>query len=155
MTDFLRDKIPLISPLELIKSFEGFRAKAYLCSSGVPTIGWGSTTYLNGKAVKLGEVITQQQADEMLENYYRSEVKPLLDKLPSFVTHNQKSALASLIYNWHARGVKSSKLLRAIIVKDITEIIRQWDYGFINKQKGLYKRRVRELDIFISDIDTW
>jgi len=35
-----------ISPfgLAIIKYFEGFRAEPYLCSAGVPTIGYGRCT---------------------------------------------------------------------------------------------------------------
>ncbi len=35
--------------LDLIKAFEGFRAKAYKCPANVPTIGYGTTSYPDGK----------------------------------------------------------------------------------------------------------
>jgi len=50
----------------LIKEFEGCKLKAYLCPAKVPTIGYGNTFYANGAKVKMGDVITQQQADELL-----------------------------------------------------------------------------------------
>ena len=37
--------------LDLIKKFEGLKLKPYLCSAGVPTIGYGNTYYANGKRV--------------------------------------------------------------------------------------------------------
>ena len=37
--------------LDLIKKFEGLKLKPYLCSAGVPTIGYGNTLYENGKKV--------------------------------------------------------------------------------------------------------
>ena len=42
-----------ISPrgLELIKDFEGFSSTAYLCPAKIPTIGYGSTYYPDGKKV--------------------------------------------------------------------------------------------------------
>ena len=154
MADTIVYKYKFTDPMILIRFFEGCKLKAYLCSAGVPTIGWGNTTYPNGSKVKLGDVIDQATADAMLLNYYTKEVKPLLDLLPMFVTTTQKVALASLIFNWNMRGVKSSKLLSAIITKDYPNIAREWDYGY-NNGRGLVKRRVKELEIFTSDIDTW
>ena len=35
--------------IALIKKFEGLKLNPYLCSAGVPTIGYGNTFYENGK----------------------------------------------------------------------------------------------------------
>ena len=47
--------------LELIKQFEGFESKAYKCSAGVWTIGYGATYYMNGTPVKEGDTITLEE----------------------------------------------------------------------------------------------
>lgn len=47
--------------ISLIKQFEGCKLKAYRCPAGVPTIGYGHT-----KGVKMGQAITQEQAEEYL-----------------------------------------------------------------------------------------
>ena len=39
--------------IDLIKEFEGFRAKPYRDAVGIPTIGYGNTYYEDGRAVKL------------------------------------------------------------------------------------------------------
>ena len=49
--------------IALIKSFEGCRLTAYLCPSGVWTIGYGHT-----EGVSKGQVITQEQADIFLKS---------------------------------------------------------------------------------------
>ena len=49
--------------LEIIKEFEGFRARAYMCPAGVWTIGYGHT-----RGVKAGDVVNEQQATELLRN---------------------------------------------------------------------------------------
>ena len=54
--------------IELIKHFEGLRLTAYVCIGGKPTIGYGSTYYEDGSRVNLGDVITLQQANELLMN---------------------------------------------------------------------------------------
>ena len=38
---------------QMIMNFEGLSLKPYLCSAGVPTIGYGNTYYPNGKKVTL------------------------------------------------------------------------------------------------------
>ena len=50
----------------LIKHFESCKLKPYLCSAGVPTIGWGSTYYPDGRKVTMKDPgITQEAADAL------------------------------------------------------------------------------------------
>ena len=39
--------------MPIIKQFEGFRAKPYKDSAGIPTIGYGTIQYPDGKAVTM------------------------------------------------------------------------------------------------------
>ena len=48
--------------LSLIKKFEGCEYNAYKCAAGVWTIGYGHTA-----DVKEGDLVTQQEADKILE----------------------------------------------------------------------------------------
>lgn len=137
---------------ELIKKYEGFSNKAYKCPKGVMTIGYGNTTWEDGRPVKAGETITQSHALKLLEIYIKKEVDPVFEKLPYWLTDGQKDALRSLIYNWNAAGFLKSKLYKAICKKDCAEICRQWDYGFKNNLLGLFKRRTEELYMFIRDL---
>ena len=41
--------------LNLIKKYEGFSSKPYMCPANVPTKGYGSTYYPNGTKVKLSD----------------------------------------------------------------------------------------------------
>jgi GH24 family phage-related lysozyme (muramidase) len=41
--------------ISLIKRFEGFKAKPYICSGGAKTIGYGATYYPNGLRVTLSD----------------------------------------------------------------------------------------------------
>ena len=55
--------------LALIKQFEGFSAKPYLCLAGVPTIGYGATYYPDGRRVTMqGRPVTEAQAANMLRS---------------------------------------------------------------------------------------
>lgn len=53
--------------LDLIAEFEGFSAKPYLCPAKVPTIGFGSTRYADGRKVTLqDQPISRQEASDLL-----------------------------------------------------------------------------------------
>jgi lysozyme len=101
--------------LDLIKSFEGLKLKPYLCSAGVPTIGYGNTFYENGKKVSLKDkAITEARAEELLstslvmfEQYVDSYCT---DKL----TQNQFDALVSFCYNTGHAALKASTLLKKV-----------------------------------------
>ncbi len=52
----------------LVKKYEGFRSKPYKCPAGIPTIGYGSTFYLNGEKVSMHDSeISETFASELLE----------------------------------------------------------------------------------------
>jgi lysozyme len=50
----------------LIIRGEGFRGDAYLCSAGVPTIGFGSIRYQDRDPVCLGDTISRDDAEQLL-----------------------------------------------------------------------------------------
>ena len=53
--------------LDIIASFEGFSPTPYLCPAGIPTIGYGSTFYEDGRKVSMSDsAITEPQGKEML-----------------------------------------------------------------------------------------
>ena len=137
----------------LIKKHEGFSSSPYLCPKGVWTIGYGITIYPDGRKVSQNdEPITELYAEALLNDYLIREVYPVFSKIPLRLTENQKDALASLIYNWNAKGFLNSKLYKAICKKDWANVCREWDYGFKNNLDGLFKRRTEELCLFMQDI---
>jgi lysozyme len=137
----------------LIKKHEGFSSSPYLCPKGVWTIGYGITVYPDGRKVSQNdEPITEIYAEALLNDYLIREVYPVFSKIPLRLTENQKDALASLIYNWNAKGFLNSKLYKAICKKDWANVCREWDYGFKNNLDGLFKRRTEELCLFMQDI---
>ena len=90
--------------IDLIKKFEGCHLKAYPdpLSGGLPiTIGWGSTRKKNGTPFKLGDTITQKEADELLIVQCESQFLPSLSKIPYWreMNDNQRGALLSFAYN--------------------------------------------------------
>lgn len=94
----------LAAAIALIKEFEGCHLSSYpdpLSGDEPWTIGYGTTRYSNGQAVKRGDLINVIEADVLL----RLEVDRIAEKLRTTVPHwramddNQRSALVSFAYN--------------------------------------------------------
>lgn len=91
----------------LVAEFEGCRLDAYICPAGVPTIGYGRT-----EGVKMGDTITQEEADRFLQadlNSFAAQVEPLV---PSTTTDNEFAAMTSLAFNIGVGGFRGSSVLR-------------------------------------------
>lgn len=134
---------------DLIKKYEGFRAKAYKCPAGVWTIGYG-TTVMNGVPVCEGMEISEERAEQLLGEWVKKEVMPYISDLN--LKGKQLEAVISLVYNVGGNAFKKSKLRQALINKDYVNIAKEWDFGFNSKLKGLVKRRVEELYYYMSEV---
>jgi lysozyme len=128
--------------IELIKAWEGCRLKTYLCSAGVPTIGYGHT-----KGVKLGDVITQQQADDFL----REDIYPVVravNKLAPGLKQCQFDALCSFAFNVGTGALGKSTLLKVIKAggsdSEIELQFLRWNKAAGKPVLGLTRRRQEE-----------
>ena len=133
--------------LELIKKYEGFSSKKYLCPAGKATIGYGHVIQ-NGETYTM---LTEKEALALLDqdaDIAENTVNTLV-KVP--LNQNQFDALVSLVYNWGSGNFLRSQLLQKIDNNDYTGA----KMGFlkINKIKGkishgLTNRRVAEVNLF-------
>jgi len=90
--------------LPLVKEFEGCRLTAYPDpeTGAEPwTIGWGSTIYDDGAAVKQGDRISQELADALLAGRLERDFLLLAQRIPRWaeLSTNQQAALLSFTYN--------------------------------------------------------
>jgi GH24 family phage-related lysozyme (muramidase) len=90
--------------IKLIKEFEGCHLNAYPdpLTGGLPiTIGWGSTRKKDGSHFKLGDTLTQQEADSLLIEQCKNEFLPALRKIPHWneMSDGKRGALLSFAYN--------------------------------------------------------
>ncbi len=145
--------------VDLLKQFEGCKLAAYVDpgTGGKPiTIGWGSTRRQDGSEWYLGDRITQQQADYLLEWQLLRDYLPPCTKIPAWdeFNDNQKGALLSFAYNLGVNfyGAKN--------FETITRVLRERSYGEIRKalllyrnpgsnvEAGLKRRRIAEADLW-------
>jgi lysozyme len=144
--------------LPIIKQFEGFRAAPYKDSAGIPTIGYGTIQYPDGKAVTMNDpAVSDDQATGFLSyqmSLKSAQIAPLLQK-PA--TLHQAAAMLSLTYNIGITAFRCSTVLAKFNVGDIAaaaEAFLMWDKATVNGQltvvPGLYNRRVQERTIFLT-----
>ena len=136
----------------LIRECEGFSASPYRCPAGVPTIGYGSTRYADGRAVQMSDpAITQDQADDIM----RTTLKDYENAVSRYVTvalnQNQFDALVDFAYNAGAQNLRTSTLLKLLNQGDYDGAAGEfdkWVYGGGKKLNGLVKRRALERQLF-------
>lgn len=139
---------------DLVKQFEGCSLKAYKCPAGIWTIGYGNTQYENGKAVKEGEVITQERAEQLLEVILIKFVQQVGELVKSKVNQNQKDALTDFAYNCGVGNLRSSTLLKKVNADPNDKTIRaefmRWTKANKVELAGLVRRRKAEADLYFS-----
>jgi len=95
--------VPMMG-IKLIKEFEGCHLNAYpdpLTGNLPITIGWGSTRKKDGSPFKLGDSISQAEADDLLISQCKSQFIPALQKIPHWneMSDGKRGALLSFAYN--------------------------------------------------------
>ncbi len=134
---------------DLIRKFEGCRLKAYLDAVGVPTIGFGHTV-----DVKLGQVITQHQADTILASdleIYEDGVNELFKGVT--LTQGQFDALVSFSFNLGVTRLAASTLRKKMQRGDVqgaADEFLKWSRAGGNVLAGLVKRRAAERAMFLG-----
>lgn len=135
---------------ELCRRFEGFRAKPYLCPAGVPTIGYGSTYYSDGKKVSLTDPpITEVEARALLMYELQHTYAPGVRRLcPGLITNPAAfNAIVDFCYNLGVGRLQTSTLRRKINAQDwegAKEQLMLWTRGGGKVLPGLVKRRQAE-----------
>jgi len=150
--------------IKLIKYFESFSSKPYLCPSLIPTIGFGTTRYFDKKvSVTLRDsAITEAEANRLLKGDTDALYAPLTDKLcRDDLTQNEFDAVCSFIYNAGAtyRGKDGKNHLYRLfdlINRRVpqAELEKYWKSCAITgggkKLSGLIKRRAKEVELYFT-----
>jgi len=142
--------------LDIVKKWEGFKLEAYLDPVGIPTIGYGTIRYPDTTRVKLGDRISEPQAEAFLKFEIDATVKSLNVLLQGIdLNQNQFDAVVSLCYNIGVGAFSGSTILRKLREGDFTaaaEAFKLWNKGTVNGKKvvidGLTNRRADERALF-------
>lgn len=149
--------------VKLIKEFEGCYLSAYpdpLTGAAPITIGYGSVRKRDGSKWKLGDKITQQEADDLLIFQLTRDYLPQLQKIPVWdeLNINQQGALLSFGYNlgpgFHgARGFNSiTQMLNTKNWSIAEETFIKYRNPGTCVEKGLKRRRLAEAKLFLRAV---
>ena len=153
----IKDEPWMAPALEIIKEFEGLELEAYVDAVGVVTIGWGTTTYNDGRPVKLGERVTPQQADQLLRDQVLRDYAPAVFKalpMAGDFTPRQQAALVSFTYNVGVQALNQSTLRQRLLAGEppglvIRQELPRWRFGDDGEVlAGLERRRAAEVSLF-------
>jgi lysozyme len=134
----------------LIKEFEGFRSKPYICPAGKNTIGYGHTmTAANF------DNITEEYATKLLQHDLITFGNYINQKVKATLKQGQYDALCSLVYNWGCANFGRSAGLKFLNQGklNLAEIeFFSKGRGVVNVRgkffEGLYRRRQAELKLW-------
>ena len=145
--------------VNLIKQFEGFYSKAYLCPAGKWTIGWGHT-----RNVKPEDVCSKELAEIYLKEDLQEAARVVDYYVKVPLNQNQYDALTSFCFNVRPELFRTSTLLKKLNAGDYqgaADQFSRWLYGGdqngdkkITKADalpGLIKRRAAERALFLSN----
>lgn len=134
--------------IDLIKSFEGFRAQPYQDTGGIWTIGYGHTKYVSGTSGPF--------TPEIAEEYLRADVASAENIVNHLIVaplnDNQFAALVSLVFNVGAGPLYKTLggKLNGGDYAGAAEQFSRWIYVNGVKIDGLINRRAREREVFLS-----
>lgn len=135
---------------DLCRRFEGLSLKPYPCPAGIPTIGYGSTRYADGRAVTLRDAsITQAQAEDLLLLTLRRDYLPgVLKASPGLAARpGVLAAVVDFAYNLGLGHYEGSTLRKSIDAGDWAGAkveLGKWVRGGGRVLPGLVVRRAAE-----------
>lgn len=141
---------------KLCRHFEGFRAKPYLCPAGIPTIGYGSTYYGDGRKVQLTDApISEPEAQALLMAELHHTFAPgvrracpaLFADAVATGSWGKFNAIVDFAYNLGVGRLQSSTLRRKINQQNwqgAKEQLMLWVRGDGRVLPGLVRRRQAE-----------
>ena len=132
----------------LVRRFEGLRLLAYLCPAGIWTIGYGSTSYPDGRKIKQGDKISEAAAEAMMQQDTAAFLQATCNLSPRlYLEEHRQAAIADFCYNLGTSRYKISTLRKRVDAGDwegAADELQKWVWGGGRKLPGLILRRQAE-----------
>jgi lysozyme len=140
--------------IPLIEASEGFSSTPYLCPAGVPTIGYGSTRYADGRTVTMQDAPVSKQEAIALVQATLTQYEDAVNRYVAVpLKQSQFDALVDFAYNAGAQNLRTSTLLKKLNAGDYQGAANEfprWNMGGGVVLRGLVKRRDAEKQLFLS-----
>ncbi len=138
--------------INLIKHFENFESRAYICPAGYLTIGFGHVIRGNNNPLR-NRSISLNEAELLLRNDLATFERIVNRLVKVQLNQKQFDALVSFTFNLGGGNLESSTLLRLVNRGEFREAANQferWVYAKGRKLNGLVARRRAEKTIFMA-----
>lgn len=142
--------------IDLIKHYEGFMPKAYICPTGHLTIGYGTVIDTPAEQWMRTATLSLEQGEQILAgelHFYETQVFKLV---PKEIKQHQFDSLISFAFNLGVNALKNSTLLKVIKSDGDPSVIesefRKWCHGNGEVLPGLQKRRNSESILFNTGV---
>lgn len=143
--------------IDLIKSFEGLFLKPYLDPIKIPTIGYGTIKYENGKSVTMADpAITEERAIELLEWEVNEKAHNVERMVKVQINDNEFAALVSFAYNVGWPALEKSTLMKLLNSNAdraaVADQFLRWNKAGGKELAGLTRRRQAERSLFLQPV---
>lgn len=139
--------------IELIKSFESLRTRAYQDTGGVWTIGYGHTSAAGNPKVFRGMVVSPESAERILMDDVTQFAMGVEQLVIVNLNDNQFGALVSFAFNVGLGAFKGSSVLARVNNRQFAEVparLNLWVKDNGKVLKGLVRRRKAEGALFMT-----
>jgi lysozyme len=144
---------------QLIIDCEGIELVAKKDKFGVVNIGVGlARKYLDGSSIIEGDVCTEEQALEWLEEYCEKNVYPLVNSWTDDLNISDRlyASCCSFTYNIGHLGASIIKALNGCDIQELKSAFLEYDKvrnsnGKLEFCQGLRNRREKEINFFMND----
>lgn len=139
--------------LDLIKRFEGFSSRIYICPAGYPTIGYGHVVLAHERE-QFAAGITQAEATDILRQDVGIAERAVLRLISVTLTGGQFDALVSFTFNLGAGALQRSTLRRKANRGEhecVPAELLKWVWAAGKKLPGLVRRRQAEVVAYASE----
>lgn len=141
--------------IDLIKSFEGLRLKAYKDPIGIWTIGYGHTSAAGPPKVVPGLTITADEAGDILAADLTDYEAAVTQAIKRFANENQFAAMVSLCYNIGPGNFRKSSVCRHFNdgqPAKAASAFLMWNKAGGKVLPGLTRRRAAEMALFNTPV---
>lgn len=150
--------------IKRLLTHEGWSAKPYLDSGGLPTIGYGFTYYEDGRKVMMNDpLMTKERGEQLFAFLLQKYEKGVNDLVKVPLNQNQFDALVSFAYNVGldidddaiAEGLGDSTLLKLLNKGDYAGAANEFPKWCKDNGKvvaGLVRRRKEEQELFLKTV---
>ncbi|MBQ9035553.1 MAG: lysozyme [Alphaproteobacteria bacterium] len=142
--------------MSILVMIEGCTLKAYTDDIGVWTYGIGNTKTIEGKAVKQGDTLkNNQEAYAVAEHHIKERIDYVFDHIKRDLSPEQKAALSSFMYNCGAGTLVKDERLT-----ELGQAINEGNDDYVVKEmlkynkaggsfmRGLFTRRILEAYVY-------